>query len=80
MRQTLAVRDGQEGSLVVERDGTALREALAALLADPERARALGAAARLRAVAELTWEAVAARYREAYAAGIEHAAARPMRR
>jgi glycosyltransferase involved in cell wall biosynthesis len=76
----LAVRDGQEGLLVAEGDGAALRQALADLLADPERARALGAAARARAVAELTWEAVAARYREAYAAGLAHAATRPAAR
>jgi glycosyltransferase involved in cell wall biosynthesis len=72
----LAVRDGTEGLLVREGDGPALRAALVTLLADPGRARALGAAARVRAVAELTWEAVATRYREAYAAGIAHRAAR----
>jgi glycosyltransferase involved in cell wall biosynthesis len=65
----LAVRDGVEGVLVPEGDGRALREALLSLLADPERGRRLGEAARGRAVAELSWDTVAARYRAAYAAG-----------
>jgi phosphatidyl-myo-inositol dimannoside synthase len=63
----LAVVDGETGALVPERDATALATALAALLADPARRRALGRAGRRRAVAELTWDAVAARYRDAYA-------------
>jgi glycosyltransferase involved in cell wall biosynthesis len=62
----LAVVDGETGSLVPERDTAALAGALAALLADPERRRALGRAGRRRAVAELTWDAVARRYRHAY--------------
>ncbi len=66
----LAVRDGVEGVLVPEGDGRALREALAALLADRERGRRLGEAGRRRAVAELTWDAVAKRYRAAYMEGI----------
>jgi glycosyltransferase involved in cell wall biosynthesis len=65
----LAITDGEHGLLVPEGDGPALRQALAALLADPERARTLGAAARRRVVAELTWETVAARYRAAYLEG-----------
>ena len=71
----LAVRDGVEGVLVPEGDGAALREALVALLRDPARGRALGAAARERAVAELSWETVAGRYRAAYAEGIARRAA-----
>ena len=71
----LAVRDGIEGVLVAERDGAALRGALLALLRDGARARALGAAARARAVAELTWDAVAARHRAAYEEGIGRRAA-----
>jgi glycosyltransferase involved in cell wall biosynthesis len=62
----LAVVDGETGALVPERDAAALAAALAALLADSERRRALGRAGRRRAVAELTWDAVAARYRDAY--------------
>jgi phosphatidylinositol alpha-1,6-mannosyltransferase len=72
----LAVRDGVEGLLVPERDGPALRGALVDLLRDLPRARALGAAARARAAAELTWDAVAGRYREAYESGIARHAAR----
>jgi glycosyltransferase involved in cell wall biosynthesis len=71
----LAVRDGVEGVLVPEGDGGALREALLALLADPQRGRALGEAARRRAAAELGWDRVAALYREAYREGIAHARA-----
>ena len=66
----LAVRDGVEGLLVPEGDGRALRQALAALFADRERGRRLGEAGRRRAVAELTWDAVAGRYREAYEEGV----------
>jgi glycosyltransferase involved in cell wall biosynthesis len=62
----LAVVDGETGSLVPERDTAALAAARAALLADPQRRRALGRAGRHRAVAELTWDAVARRYRDAY--------------
>lgn len=64
----LAVADGETGSLVPERDPAALAAALAALLADPDRLRALGRAGRRRAVAELTWDSVARRYRQAYGA------------
>jgi glycosyltransferase involved in cell wall biosynthesis len=64
----LAVADGETGTLVPERDPRALAAALAALLADPDRRRALGRAGRRRAVTELTWDAVARRYRDAYRA------------
>ena len=66
----LAIDHGVEGLLVGEGDGTALREALQAVLADPGRARAMGEAARRRVTAELTWDAVAERYREAYREGL----------
>jgi glycosyltransferase involved in cell wall biosynthesis len=66
----LAITDGEHGLLVAEGDGDALREAVATLLTDRERARRLGEAARRRVAAELTWEAVAARYREAYVEGL----------
>ncbi len=71
----LAVREDVEGVLVPEGDGRALREALVALLGDAERRQRLGAAARRRAVAELGWDAVADRYRAAYAEGVERRAA-----
>jgi glycosyltransferase involved in cell wall biosynthesis len=48
------------------RDRLALREGLAALLLDPARRAALGAAA-ARAVAGLTWDACAARLHALYA-------------
>jgi glycosyltransferase involved in cell wall biosynthesis len=47
-----AVRDGETGVLVPARDPEALAAALQALLATPERARRLGAAAQLAARAE----------------------------
>jgi len=62
----LAVRDGETGYLVPEQDAGALVDALGRLLADPRRARAMGEAGRRRALTELSWDAVAARYRAAY--------------
>jgi glycosyltransferase involved in cell wall biosynthesis len=62
----LAVVDGETGRLVAENDRDALAAALTELAGDPEQRRRLGAAARAKAEAELTWDAVAARYRAAY--------------
>jgi glycosyltransferase involved in cell wall biosynthesis len=62
----LAVTSGREGILVAEHDAAALERALAELLDDAGRRNALGAAARRRVLAELTWDHVAARYRAAY--------------
>jgi glycosyltransferase involved in cell wall biosynthesis len=62
----LAVEDGRTGLLVAERDPEALLGALRRLLADPAAARSMGERGRRKAEAELTWEAVAARYREGY--------------
>jgi glycosyltransferase involved in cell wall biosynthesis len=62
----LAIEDGVQGRLVAENDGPALVAALAALLADPARGKAMGEAGRRDAVEKLSWRAVAARYREAY--------------
>lgn len=67
----LAVEDGVTGRLVPEGEPAPLAAALRELLADPERRRALGAAGRRRAVADLTWDAVAGRYREGYVAAVE---------
>ena len=67
----LAVSDGEQGLLVEEQDPEQLSGALRRLLESPaERAR-MGAAARLRATQELTWNAVARRYRRAYEAALE---------
>ena len=62
----LAVEDGRTGLLVPERDAGALLAALRRLLADPAAAREMGERGRRTAEAELTWDAVAARYREGY--------------
>ena len=61
-----AVVDGETG-LVVDppEDVQAVAGAIDSLLADPERARALGQAARRRVEAELTYDALAARLGDA---------------
>lgn len=51
------VDDGRTGVLVPPCDATALRDAVAALAADPERRQSMGLAARV-AVASRTWSAV----------------------
>jgi glycosyltransferase involved in cell wall biosynthesis len=55
------VREGETGVLVPPRDPPALADALAGLLRSPERARALGEAARSR-VADYGVERVAQRF------------------
>lgn len=62
----LAVEDGRTGLLVPEKDPAALAAALRKLLSDRELARAMGERGRRKAEAELTWDAVASRYREGY--------------
>lgn len=62
----LAVRDGETGVLVPEQDVDALAGAIAALLDDPPRRAALGAAARADVTARLTWEATAAQFETVY--------------
>jgi glycogen synthase len=66
------VVDGQTGLLVPPGRPEALAAALGTLLADPARARAMGAAGRRHVEARFGWDAVAARteavYREAIAA------------
>ncbi len=65
------VADGETGVLVPPRDAPALRAAVERLLADPELAARLGAAARERARERFGWETVIERtlavYREAVA-------------
>ena len=52
--------------LTKEGDLRSVAAALIGLLCDPERRRSFGAAGRAKAERELTWGAVAARYREGY--------------
>lgn len=62
----LAIDSGVEGLLVPEQDRLALGDAIAELLRSPERRLRMGARARTRAVSHLTWDQVAAAYRDAY--------------
>jgi phosphatidyl-myo-inositol dimannoside synthase len=62
-----AVADGETGLLVEPGDDHALARALIALLGAPDRARALGRAARVRIVRELTWARCAERVRQGFA-------------
>lgn len=66
----LAVTHGETGLLVPEGDGPACAAALAALALDPPRRAAMATAARARAERDLTWDAIATRYREAYLAAL----------
>jgi starch synthase len=61
------VDDGVTGLLVPPEDPAALADAMNMLLRDPGRADALGRAGRERAVAEFSWEAVAAQTAALYA-------------
>ena len=67
----LAVGDGREGLLVGEEDRIGLAAAMTQLYSDDPLRRAMGEASRSRAEAELTWKAVAGRYREAYGEALE---------
>ncbi|MCB1032522.1 MAG: glycosyltransferase family 4 protein, partial [Acidobacteria bacterium] len=62
----LAVEEGKTGRLVPEKNSRALLEVLVELSGNLDYARALGQAGRRKIEEELTWDAVAARYREAY--------------
>jgi glycosyltransferase involved in cell wall biosynthesis len=53
------VHDGETGLLVQPGDAAALGEALVAVLGDPERARAMGAAGRASVLEQFTWDRVA---------------------
>jgi glycosyltransferase involved in cell wall biosynthesis len=50
------IRPGLEGILVAERDEEGLAAAIATLLADPERAQAMGKAGRERVAAHFSWQ------------------------
>jgi phosphatidylinositol alpha-1,6-mannosyltransferase len=62
----LAVEDRRHGRLVGEGSPDELAAALCELLDAPDERRRAGERARERAVRELTWDAVAQRYRDAY--------------
>ena len=61
-----AIDDGRTGLLVAERDPSALAGAIGALLAEPARRAAIGAAARAAVDARFGWDAAAARFEAAY--------------
>jgi glycosyltransferase involved in cell wall biosynthesis len=63
------VRDGVEGVLVMPDDPEALAIGLAALLDDPQRAEALGAAARTRQVERFSLSAAISRLEAIYEGG-----------
>jgi glycosyltransferase involved in cell wall biosynthesis len=67
----LAVADGEQGLLVDEKDADQLSRALIRLLEYPSERARMGVAARQKATKELTWTAVATRYRKAYEAALE---------
>jgi glycosyltransferase involved in cell wall biosynthesis len=66
----LAVEDGRTGLLVPEKDPERLLSALLRLLGDSGLVREMGERGRRKAETELTWDAVAARYREGYATAL----------
>ncbi len=63
-----AIGEGVNGWLIEEGNVDELRRILPLALGDPQRLAAYGVAARRRAQREFSWDAVAARYREAYVA------------
>jgi glycosyltransferase involved in cell wall biosynthesis len=66
----LAIEDERTGLLIPEKDPQRLLAALLRLLGNRDAAREMGERGRRKAVTELTWDAVAARYREWYLAAL----------
>src|SRR6185312_4107170 len=60
------IEDGVSGRLVPRFDADALTNAMRGMLADPDRLRAMGQAARIRAERLLTWERSALRLEQVY--------------
>lgn len=72
----LAVRPGENGELVAEKDPVALAEAINRLLADRDLRERYGAASRRRVLDDLNWQAVAGRFIDLYTFARQHYAAR----
>jgi glycosyltransferase involved in cell wall biosynthesis len=70
----LAVNHEREGLLVAEENRPKLSAALHRIYSDAQLRETLGAASRTKAISDLTWEAVAGRYREAYSEALAGAA------
>jgi glycosyltransferase involved in cell wall biosynthesis len=71
---TDVIRDGRTGILVSPGDSAALAAALDAVIAEPERARTLGAAGRIYALANFAPESAAQRYSDIYRQVLESSA------
>jgi len=71
---TDVIQDGRTGILVSPGDSAALAAALDAVIAEPERARTLGAAGRIYALANFAPESAAQRYSELYRHVLERSA------
>lgn len=69
--------DGHAGRLVPPRDPRALAAAIAEVLADPERSRTMGVAARARVARLFRWEAAAARLVDVFEETLRAAHRRP---
>ena len=67
----LAVEEGVNGRLVPEQEPIPLVDALLDLLSDLDAADTMGQTGRKKAVADLSWDSVAARYRDAYLLAVE---------
>lgn len=67
----LAIENGREGLLVAEGDVEDLAVGLLRLASDRRRRETMGAAARKKAESQLTWDAVAALYRDGYVAALD---------
>jgi glycosyltransferase involved in cell wall biosynthesis len=68
---TDVIQDGRTGILVSPGDSAALAAALDSVIAEPERARTLGAAGRLYALSTFAPESAAQRYSDIYAKAVE---------
>lgn len=72
----LAVRPGENGELVAEKDPVALALAISRLLADSDLRQRYGEASRRRVLDDLNWQAVAGQFLDLYAYARQHHALR----